>query len=67
VPHVSQVELQSLRHLIGDCETKAKKLSLYADQCQNPELRNWCRREADVADRSRQTLLGILNQGVNTQ
>jgi len=67
LPHITEMELQSLRHLIGECDLKAKKLSFYAEQSRNSELRDWCRREADTAERSKQTLLGLTNEGVNVQ
>jgi hypothetical protein len=67
VSHITAMELESLRHLIGECDLKAKKLSSYARQVQNPELREFCEREADSANRSKQTLMNFLNEGVSVQ
>ena len=65
--HITYMELESLRHLIGECELKAKKFSVYARQVQNPELRDFCEREADSSNQSRQAMMAFLNEGGNVQ
>ncbi|HCW51003.1 MAG TPA: hypothetical protein DGR79_02900 [Clostridiales bacterium] len=60
--HLTYLELESLRHLIGECEVKARKLEAYAGQAESPELRSFCRQHADSANRSRQTLQSFLRE-----
>jgi hypothetical protein len=57
---LSQTEVQTLRHLIGDVDTSSKKLRTYAEQCQNSELRNWVHNEAQSAEKCKQNLLSFL-------
>lgn len=67
MPHVTEIELDSLRHLIGECELKAKKLGEYARDARDTELRNWCQQGADTARKSKDTLMGFLTEGVSVQ
>jgi hypothetical protein len=61
------MELQALRQLIGECDLKVRKLSIYARQVQNPDLRDFCEREAEASNQSRQAMMAFLNEGVNVQ
>ncbi len=66
VPHttnsgISQVELQTLRHLINDADTGSKKFQMYAQECQNPELRNWVQQQAQSCDQKKHTLMQFLS------
>ena len=38
---INQLELQNIRHLIGQHETAYKKLSTYAQQCTDPQLKQF--------------------------
>lgn len=58
---ISQVELQTLRHLINDAETGSKKFQTYAQQSQNPELRNWVQQQAQSCDQNKDTLMRFLS------
>lgn len=36
--HISQIELQNLRHIISDVQLTSTKASVYADAATHPEL-----------------------------
>lgn len=65
--HLTNVELDGLRHLIGSCSVKAKKFRAYSQQCRNADLKNWCDREAGMAEQSRQQLLSFLTEEAGVQ
>lgn len=46
---LSQLELQNLRHLIGSHATAEKKLTTYAQHCQDQELRQMFQQSAQSA------------------
>lgn len=39
--HISDIELQELRHLIGQETLTARKFAMYAQNCTNSELRSF--------------------------
>jgi len=54
------MELQALRHLIGSHETAEKKLNFYAEQAQDPQVRQMFQQSAQSASQTRQKLLSFL-------
>lgn len=64
MPHLTTMEVNALREIIGETQLKAKKLDIYMRQVNDQELRDWCRREAQTADQGVRTLMGFLDEGV---
>lgn len=64
MPHLTTMEVNALREIIGETQLKAKKLDIYMRQVNDQELRDWCRREAQTADQGVRTLIGFLDEGV---
>lgn len=62
MPHVTQSELQSLRHLISDEIVKSRKFSTYAQQATDSGLKNFFAQQAQQAQRDADTMLGFLQQ-----
>ncbi|QGT98693.1 hypothetical protein SYNTR_0100 [Candidatus Syntrophocurvum alkaliphilum] len=58
---LNQQELQNLRHLIGSHETTEKKLNFYAQQCQDPQVKQLLQQSAQAASQTRQKLLSFLS------
>jgi ferritin len=58
--NLTQVELQNLRHLIGSHETAYKKLSTYASQCTDPQVKDFFERSAQSAKNTKQKLISFL-------
>lgn len=65
--HLTNVELDSLRHLIGCHELGAKKLGAYAQTAQDSQLKTWCQRQAEECNRAKQELMSFLNEGATMQ
>lgn len=57
---LNQMDLQNLRHLIGASEVMGKQLGLYAQQCQDQQLRGFLENEARAAAQGSRNLLGFL-------
>ncbi len=57
---INQQELENLRHLIGSHETGAQKLETYAQQCQDPEIKQMFQQSANSARQTKQKLLSFL-------
>lgn len=57
---INQMELQNLRHLIGSHETAYKKLSTYAQQSTDPQVKQLFERSAQDALNTKQRLLTLL-------
>ncbi|HWP96826.1 MAG TPA: hypothetical protein VN426_08235 [Syntrophomonadaceae bacterium] len=57
---LTQEELQSLRHLIGSHSTAEKKLNFYAENVQDPQVRQMFQQSAQSASQTRQKLLSFL-------
>lgn len=64
---LTYMEVESIRHLLTDCQTKAKKLGAYVSECQSKDLRDICEREIDSSLKAVQTLTSFLNEGGNLQ
>ena len=58
---LNQAELQHLRHLIGAHETSYQKLSTYATQTQDPQLKQMFTKSAQDALNTKQKLMNFLN------
>lgn len=59
--NLSQVELQNLRHLIGAHDTSYQKLSNYANQCVDPQIKQMFTKAAQDSLNTKQKLLTFLN------
>jgi len=57
---LTEQEVQRLRELITRKDLEAQKYRTYAQQCQDPQLRNHFDQVAQQADQARQTLLNHL-------
>jgi hypothetical protein len=60
VPQLNQMELQNLRHLIGAHETAYQKLQMYAQQADDPQIRQMFQKSAQDAQRAKQQLMSLL-------
>ncbi|WP_313340161.1 hypothetical protein [Sedimentibacter sp.] len=58
--NLNQMELQNLRHLIGAHETTANKLDAMAQQCQDPQISQMLKSDANAARQSKQKLMTFL-------
>ncbi len=57
---LSQLELQNLRHLIGAHETANKKLSDYAQNATDPQIKQMFEKSATDAENTKQKLINFL-------
>lgn len=57
---INQMELQNLRHLIGVEVVAAKQLGTYAQQCSDPQLKNYLQNAANKADQNSRMLMNYL-------
>lgn len=57
---INQMELQSIRHLIGEHETAYQKLSTYAQRCTDPQIKQLFQQSAQDAQNSKQRLMTFL-------
>ena len=58
---LNQAELQHLRHLIGAHETSYQKLSTYATQAQDTQIKQMFTKSAQDALNTKQKLMNFLN------
>lgn len=58
---LNQLELQNLRHLIGAHETAYQKLQMYAQQADDPQIRQMFQKSAQDAQRAKQQLMSLLS------
>lgn len=59
--NINKLELQNLRHLIGEHCTIEKKLQFYAQNCTDPELQQMLNKDAQDAKLNKQKLMAFLN------
>lgn len=59
--NLSQLELQNLRHLIGANETYYQKISTYASQAVDPQIKQIFTKSAQDALNTKQQLMSFLN------
>ena len=57
---LNELELQNLRHLIGSHETAHQKLSTYAQQSQDAQIKQYFEKSAQDALNTKQQLLSFL-------
>ncbi len=57
---LNQLELQNLRHLIYSHETSAQKLKTYAQQCQDPQIKQMFQQAAQQAENTKQKFIQFL-------
>ena len=57
---ISILDLQNLRHLIGGYNTTHCKMTEYASQAQDPEIKKLFRDAADSAMKNKQELMRFL-------
>jgi type III secretory pathway component EscR len=55
------IELQNLRHLIGAHDTAIQKMSAYAQQAKDPQVRSYFEKSAQSAQKTKQQLLSFLS------
>ncbi|WP_252502394.1 hypothetical protein [Sporosarcina sp. Marseille-Q4943] len=58
--NLTELEVENLRHLIGEHSLITKKLEFYAQNCQDPELQSIFQRDAQAAKENQQQLLTFL-------
>jgi hypothetical protein len=58
---LNQLELQNLRHLIGSHETAYQKLSTFAQQCTDPQVKQMFQKSANDARNTKQKLMSLLS------
>ena len=61
MPNLNQVELQTLRHLIGAHDTSYQKFNTYASQAVDPEIKQMFTKSAQDALNTKQKLLSFLS------
>lgn len=57
---LSVLDLQNLRHLIGGYDTTHSKMTDYANQSQDPEVKQLFQQAADSAMKNKQDLMKFL-------
>lgn len=58
---LTQVELQSLRHLISSHETSCQKLQTYSQQATDTQVKAFFEKATQDAQQTKQQLLSFLN------
>ena len=58
--NLNQMELSSIRELTGSHITMANKLGAYANQCQDPQIRQMFQQAAQDCQKSAQKLIQML-------
>ena len=58
--NLSQVELQNLRHLIGSQDTSYQKLTNYANNCVDPQIKQMFTKSAQDSLNTKQKLMSFL-------
>ncbi len=60
MPKLNEVELQNVRHLIGAHDTSYQKLTSYAENCTDPQIKQMFQKSAQDALDTKQKLMGFL-------
>lgn len=58
--NISEMELQNLRHLLLFGDTDKEKYKAYAEQCTDPNVKQFFQKESQGAEKKKQTLLQFL-------
>ncbi len=60
MPQLNQMELLNLKHFICSHETAAQKLNAYAQQCQDPQIKQMFQKSAQDAENAMQKFMSFL-------
>ncbi len=60
MPNFTQPEVNSIREIVASHQTMSAKLSAYANQCQDIQIKQMFSQAAQEAQKSAQTLLQML-------
>lgn len=60
MPKLNEVELQNVRHLVGAHDTSYQKLTSYAENCTDPQIKQIFQKSAQDALDTKQKLMGFL-------
>lgn len=60
--NLNLMELQNLRHFIGEHETAYQKLNNYASLCVDPQIKQMFSKSAQDALNAKQKLMSFLNE-----
>ncbi|MDR1705915.1 MAG: hypothetical protein LBS19_14700 [Clostridiales bacterium] len=60
MPNFNQMELSSIREVVGGHQTTAAKLNAYASQCQDQQIKQMFQQAAGEAQKSAQQLIQML-------
>ncbi len=58
--NISELELQNLRHLIGGYETTHCKMTAYAEEANDNEIKQFFQKSAQSAEQTKQQLIQFL-------
>jgi hypothetical protein len=61
MPKINELELQNVRHLVGAHDTSYQKLTSYAQNCVDPQIKQMFEKSAQDALNTKQKLLGFLS------
>lgn len=62
MPSLTTIELDYLRHLVGNTQAGAAKITAYAEQSEDPDLRSFLEQEAQTCRQRADTLMNFLRQ-----
>lgn len=57
---ISELDLQNLRHLMGGYDTSSCKMSDYASQTEDPQIKQFFQKAAQSAKENKQQLMRFL-------
>lgn len=60
MPNFNQMELNSIREVVGAHVTSAVKLKEYADKCQDPQIKQMFHKSSQEATQAAQNLINML-------
>lgn len=58
--NLNEMELQHVRHLLQFGETDIQKYRSYAQNCQDPNIKQFFEKAAQSCEKNKQTILNIL-------
>lgn len=58
---ITELDLQNLRHLIGDCENSYCKMTAYANDATDPKVKQFFKDAAQSATTNKKELMEFLN------
>lgn len=59
--NLSELELQNIRHLLTAAQTEEKKYQAYAEQANDPQVKQFFEKSVQSATQNKQTFLQYLN------